>query len=91
VEPGETPEEALVRELDEELGIRAIPGPEIARYEFAYPGKRPILLVFFAVAEFAAEPSNRVFDTITWASRADLPGYDFLEGDVDFLGRLAAT
>ena len=47
VEPGETPEQALARELEEELAIGGAGGPEIARYEYTYPGKEPILLIFF--------------------------------------------
>jgi 8-oxo-dGTP diphosphatase len=46
VEPNETPRAALVRELGEELGIEAECGPELMRYEFGYPGKRPLLLIF---------------------------------------------
>ena len=91
VEPGETPQAALARELFEELGVRAEIGPEMTRYEFAYPGKEPILLIFYAVGQFAGEPRNLVFDCIAWAERATLPAYDFLEGDVDFVKRLAAT
>ena len=30
IEPGETPEQALTRELDEELGIAAVIGPRVA-------------------------------------------------------------
>ena len=59
VEPGETPERALTRELEEELAIRNARGPEIARYEFTYPGKSPIALIFHRVTEFgrrAAKP-----------------------------------
>lgn len=91
VEPGETPREALARELEEELGIRTEPGEEIARYRFAYPGKQPILLVFYRVAEFTGEPRNELFESIEWAERAALPGYDFLEGDIDFVRWLVAT
>ena len=90
VEPGETPEQALVRELEEELGIRAQAGPEITRYQFAYPGKDPILLVFFSVTAFSGEPRNLVFDAMEWTAAAGLPGYDFLEGDRDFVARRAA-
>ena len=46
VEPGEEPRDALVRELQEELRIDAAIGAELSRYEFAYPGRTPILLIF---------------------------------------------
>ncbi|HME05992.1 MAG TPA: NUDIX domain-containing protein, partial [Bryobacteraceae bacterium] len=36
VNAGETPEDALQRELAEELAIRATIGPEILHYEYAY-------------------------------------------------------
>ena len=60
------------------------------RYGYQYPGKTPILLIFHAVRRFAGEPRNVVFDRIEWAPRAALPEYDFLDGDVDFVRRLAA-
>jgi 8-oxo-dGTP diphosphatase len=91
VEHGETPAAAIVRELHEELGIRATAGPEMARYEFTYPGKKPFVLIFFAVTEFAGDVRNIVFDRVEWAERRALPAYDFLDGDVAFVRRLAAT
>ena len=39
LEPGESPEVALRRELREELAIDAAPETEITRYEYAYPGR----------------------------------------------------
>ena len=89
VEPDEDPKEALVRELREELGIEAVIGEEIARYEHQYPGKTAILLMFYRVATFAGEPANHVFESIRWEERQKLPEYDFLDGDVDFVRRLA--
>ncbi|HLY18793.1 MAG TPA: (deoxy)nucleoside triphosphate pyrophosphohydrolase [Bryobacteraceae bacterium] len=90
IENGETPPRALARELREELAIHARIGPEIERYQFTYPGKNPILLIFHTVEDFAGDPQNRVFQEIRWAHPADLPDFDFLEGDVDFLKRLLA-
>lgn len=89
LEPGETPAEALHRELWEELDVRAKIAGEVARYEFSYPGKNPILLVFHEVTEFSPEPRNCVFDEIRWVQPDELPGFDFLEGDVEFVKRLA--
>jgi 8-oxo-dGTP diphosphatase len=91
VESGEAPAAAIVRELEEELGIRATAGPEIARYEFAYPGKNSFLLIFYGVKEFSGEPRNIVFERVEWTERTALPEYDFLEGDVAFVRRLAVT
>lgn len=90
VEFGETAEDALRRELREELGIIAAVGPEITRYEYSYPGKNPILLVFFHVAEYSGDMKNLVFEKFEWANRKLLPDYDFLEGDVDFVRSLMA-
>jgi 8-oxo-dGTP diphosphatase len=89
VEPGETPVQALQRELEEELEIEAQIGPEITRYEYAYAGKAPILLIFYQVTQFRYEPQNRVFHAMRWETKSHLPDYDFLEGDVNFVRRLA--
>ena len=91
VESGETAEGALERELREELAIDAQIGVEIERYTFTYAGKSPILLIFFDVLRYAGEPENQVFARIEWADPKDLPSYDFLEGDVDFVRRLASA
>lgn len=88
VEPGETPCQALRRELREELDIRATVGREIARYEHTYRGRRPILLIFYLVRRFDGNPDNRVFQQIRWESVDQLPRYDFLDGDIDFIRRL---
>jgi 8-oxo-dGTP diphosphatase len=92
VEPGETPDGAIRRELEEELGIRAEVGPVITEYEYTYPDRSPIRLVFYAVTRFEGAPENRgVFQEIRWEKRERLPAYDFLEGDVDFVRTLASS
>jgi 8-oxo-dGTP diphosphatase len=85
VEPGESPDQALTRELEEELAIRNARGPEITRYEFTYPGKDPIMLIFYRVTGFEGEPQNRIFREMRWEPRAKLPELDFVEGDRGFI------
>jgi 8-oxo-dGTP diphosphatase len=89
VEPHETPEAAVVRELREELGIHAQVGAEIGRYEFQYQGRWPFMLMFYRVTEFSGEPKNLDFEKILWAPRDRLRDYDFLEGDAEFLSQYA--
>ena len=85
VEAGELPEDALRRELHEELGIDTDSLTEITRYEFSYPGKNPILLVFFRVLAWRGEIENRIFHKVVWERAERLRDYDFLEGDAPFL------
>jgi 8-oxo-dGTP diphosphatase len=89
VEPGESPRQALVRELREELVIEAKIGVEIARYEHDYPSGSRVHLLFFVVREFTGKPVGRVFEQIEWVDLAVLPEIDFLQGDLDFVKRLA--
>ena len=85
VEPGETPAQAVVRELEEELGVVVTGSQEIARYEYTYPGKNPIELFFYRVRHFEGEPRNRIFHDLRWEPFESLPTMDFLEGDIPFL------
>jgi 8-oxo-dGTP diphosphatase len=90
VEPGEDDRAALTRELLEELGIAAVIGDEIEAYDFRY-GDGPVThLRFFRVSSFSGEPCNLDFARIVWEDSRRLPEYDFLEGDVEFVHRLAA-
>ena len=85
VEAEETPEEAVVRELEEELAIQARIDREIMRYEYQYPGRSPILLIFYRIVDFTGEPQNLQFAQMRWEPPARLREYDFLEGDREFL------
>jgi 8-oxo-dGTP diphosphatase len=85
VEPGESPAQALARELEEELGITAARSEEITRYQFTYPGKNPTLLIFLRVTHYKGEPQNLIFHDMRWEPAARLASFDFLEGDRDFL------
>jgi len=89
VEPGETPEQALTRELEEELAIREAVGEEMARYPYTYPGKAAIELIFFRVTRFAGDPRNLIFQEIRWAAPGELAALDFVEGDTEFLRSLS--
>ncbi len=91
VEAGESPDDALARELEEELGIMGTRGEEITRYEFTYPGRRPVTLIFMRVREFAGEPRNLIFNDMRWEVREKLREYDFLEGDRGFLRSFMAA
>ncbi len=89
VEPGEDPRAALARELNEELSIDAVVGDELLRYEYRYPQRTPILLIFFRVENYAGELRNRQFAAVQWETPARLAEYDFLEGDREFVRHLA--
>jgi 8-oxo-dGTP diphosphatase len=91
VEPDESPREALARELHEELSIEARIGEEMGRYDVRYGDDPAIRLLFYRVTEFTGAPVNRVFKRITWERPKNLLSYDFLEGDLEFVRKLATT
>jgi len=65
VEPGETPEAALARELHEELGIEVGKAyPWITR-QYAYP-HATVRLHFFRVVQWSGEPLAKEHDAICW-------------------------
>ncbi len=90
IEEGEQPRDALRRELEEELGILAKVGNELARIQHEYPNGGTVELRFFEVREYQNEIENRIFKDMQWADPRDLPTYDFLEADLTLVSDLAA-
>jgi 8-oxo-dGTP diphosphatase len=90
IEEGEQPRDALRRELEEELGILAKIGNEVARIQHEYPNGGMVELRFFEVREYQNEIENRIFKDIQWADPKDLPKFDFLEADLTLVNDLAA-
>jgi 8-oxo-dGTP diphosphatase len=89
IEAGETPEQALTRELDEELGIAAVIGPRIAQLRHRYRNGAAIDLQFFAVRDFTGEINNRIFNDIRWSPLSALPTFDFLAADFGLIRDLS--
>lgn len=89
IEPGETPEQALRRELEEELGILATIGQFIAEVRHSYRNGGAVHLRFFTVRQFDRELQNLIFEDTRWAKLRDLPRFNFLVADRKFVRDLA--
>ncbi len=79
VEPGERPEDALVRELREELGVEAEPGERI-------PGEWPlkpgyVLRVWTARLRSGEPRPLEDHDELRWLARHELDTVDWLDQD----------
>ena len=89
IEKGEKPEQALRRELEEELGIAASVGHQIAHLSHIYKNGNAVELQFFLVREFAGTIENRIFEDVRWVHPNQLSTYDFLDADRELVAELA--
>lgn len=90
IESGESPEQALRRELDEELGIRANIGALISHIRHNYRNGGAVDLQFFAVHSFEGQLTNRIFHDLRFTPLSTLPQFDFLAADQTLIQDLAA-
>ncbi len=87
IHDGEGPADALIRELDEELGITiAVENPmTFAVHE--EPGLR-ILLLFYRARIDSGEPQGREGQPVQWVPIADLPSYPTPPADAELVRQL---
>jgi mutator protein MutT len=90
VEPGESPEEALARELVEELGIEVAVGGEVLSVDHAYPHLR-IRLTAYSCSLVAGTPVPLHCQEFAWVRPEDLVSYPMPEADLPIARRLAET
>ena len=81
IESREKPENALVRELREELAIDSAGAREVFTHTHSYAGFMAVKLRFFYVPSYSGEIVNRAFEQIRWVSKEEIIGMDFLDGD----------
>lgn len=78
VEQGETLESAVVREIDEELGVMVDPAmlfPVSFATEPPLPGHRPILLALFGLRDWAGEAlALEPGTSVRWVTASELAG-----------------
>ncbi|MFW5786379.1 MAG: (deoxy)nucleoside triphosphate pyrophosphohydrolase [bacterium] len=87
VDPGEEAEDALRRELAEELGVDARVGPEIARAFFTHRGEEYLLRAFRTdPADFRFRLTDH--DAVRWVAVPDLDDVNFADSDRKLLPEL---
>lgn len=88
VEPGETKEQALIRECQEELAIMLSVGDVFMDATHAYPDLTVHLTLFNAtIAE--GVPQKLEHNDIRWISADEIPQYAFCPADEAILRRLS--
>jgi len=86
VEPDETPEAALIRELDEELGIGTWASC-LAPLSFASHGYDDfhLLMPLFACRKWQGTPVSREGQTLRWVRPGDLRDYPMPPADIPLI------
>ncbi|MEG3166411.1 (deoxy)nucleoside triphosphate pyrophosphohydrolase [Sphingomonas sp. PB2P19] len=91
IETGETPEDALIRELAEELGI-AVPHACLAPAAFARArlGDRHLLLLLFITRKWSGVPRALEADALKWVRPAEMHALPMPPADRPLIGLLDA-
>lgn len=84
IEPGEQPQAAVVRELQEELNIRVQVGSLLHTIEWDYPTFH-LRMFCYACTLVGGELSLREHTESRWLNRDSLHSVDWLPADVDLL------
>jgi len=90
LEPSETEEECLVRECEEELGIKITTGSIFARTKYQYPD-REIAFSFIYAQISSGELTPKVHQQVRWVAPNELPKYDFCPADKEVVEMLVKT
>ncbi|ARJ41153.1 8-oxo-dGTP diphosphatase [Pantoea alhagi] len=89
IEPGETPEQALKRELLEETGIAVIAATAFGNADHTYQDVR-VTLHFFMVEQWQGEPWGREGQPQRWVPQRELIADEFPPANHKLVARLLA-
>ena len=88
----ETIEEALIREINEELSINIINYEELISYNFNYKDlNKKVFIYFYLVNNFSGKVLNNFHKELKWIEIKDIREYDFLEGDHKIIDHISSN
>ncbi len=87
IERGESPEQALARELKEELDLRVEVHGLLCTVRFIH-GRIDLELMAYSVTRLSGEPVLREHDDCAWVAPSRLLSYDLADSDRDVVGKL---
>lgn len=87
IEPKETGEQALKRELHEELGITVISAHPWFEHIHHYPDKS-VQLEMWLVANFNGEPHGKEQQQLRWVTFSEMGELRLLEGNLPIMSRI---
>ena len=87
VEPGETKEQALVRECQEELAVTLSVGEEFMNVTHEYPDLKVHLTLFNATIS-EGEPQKLEHNDIKWITPSEISNYEFGPADEEILVKI---
>jgi 8-oxo-dGTP diphosphatase len=90
LEPGESPETALARELDEELGISAGPLEPFTFVSFAYPDFHLVMLLYWC-RYWQGEPHGRDGQALRWEHPVAMAALPMPPADVPLVQALVTA
>lgn len=89
VDKGESPEQALKRELEEEVGIHVLTAVLFEQFLFEYPSKI-LHFYFYLIEEWVGEPFGREGQTGFWLAQNELDAGQFPPANAKLIQRLLA-
>ena len=89
VEVGETKEQALIRECQEELALEVVPSDVFMEVTHIYPDVTVHLTLFNATA--VGEPQRLEHNDIKWITVSEIDDYEFCPADEDILQKLKSN
>lgn len=87
VEAGETLQEALIRECQEEMNIKVAVGNIFAEANHVYPDIS-VHITFFNAEIVEGIPQKLEHNDIRWITPEEIPNYDFCKADIDMLEKI---
>ena len=90
IEAGESPEAAIVREIEEELAVEIVPEKEVVTVEYDYPTFHLSMTCFWASIKAGEKVALLEHEAAKWLSYEELDSVAWLPADVDLVKAIKA-